>query len=300
LEKIAFACYQRRVPGEGLSDYATLCGANGRGTAILKRKRQQKYNFRISEEWLIACQNPTLTLLLKVVCKKHATKRSDVYQEKVRATFAFNFATHFMSRLPLSLLLLCWCLLWGSLGAHAQPVADIRPLLKALTKEQKQELIRFLHHLGAQPDDEIQSAYRQLPEKHQKQVLQLLDFYRQSAQRELLTAVVWNPDTLWLGNANEGQPLVGAFRVTNTGQYPYWIYDAKGTCDCVVASVPDHPILPGESALLRVSFNSNGKLGESRPVIIVYDNSAPNKRSVLHVKAHVQTRRRIVQYPWEK
>lgn len=205
-----------------------------------------------------------------------------------------------MSRLLLPLLLTHWCSVWNSSAAHAQSVADIRPLLKALSKEQKQELTRFLHHLGAQPDDEIQGAYRQLPEKDQKQVLQLLDFYRQSAQRELLTTVTWNPDTLWLGNASEGQPLVGAFRVTNTGQYPYWIYDAKATCDCVVTSAPDYPILPGESALLRVSFNSNGKLGESRPVVIVYDNSTPNKRCILHVKAYVQTRRRIVQYPWEK
>lgn len=180
----------------------------------------------------------------------------------------------------------------------AQPNADIRPLLKALTAEQKQQLTHYLRHLGAQPDEEMQNVYRQLPERDKKRVLDLLDFYRESARQELLATVAWSPDTLMLGDIPDGTVRMESFRVTNTGKYPYWIERTRATCDCTVVQAPNYPIMPGESAELRVEFNSRGKLGHSRPVIIVYDNSAPNKRHILHLKAHVLPRKQAIM-PWE-
>lgn len=195
------------------------------------------------------------------------------------------------------------CLIPASLFlAHAavwaQPNADIRPLLKALTAEQKQQLTQYLRHLGAQPDEEMQNVYRQLPERDKKRVLDLLDFYRESARQELLATVVWSPDTLALGDMPDGAVRMESFRVTNTGKYPYWIERSRTTCDCTVVQAPNYPIMPGEAAELRVEFNSRGKLGHSRPVIIVYDNSTPNKRHILHVRAHVLPRKQAIM-PWE-
>ncbi len=195
-------------------------------------------------------------------------------------------------------------LLWSfflafSIQTLAQPVADIRPLLKALSKEDKNELKKYLYHLGAQPDDEIQNIYRALPESSKKKVLELVDFYRQPNWRDLLTTVVWTPDTLDFGQLEEGERAINAFTVTNTGKYPYLIDRQNATCDCTVVSAPAVPIMSGEAATLRVEFNAKQKVGQSRPVIIVYDNSTPNRRNILHVKAHVSLRQKS-KFPWEQ
>ncbi|MCS6930110.1 MAG: DUF1573 domain-containing protein [Saprospiraceae bacterium] len=203
-----------------------------------------------------------------------------------------------MSNLSLLSLFLACFLLLKLEHSRAQPNADIRPLLKALTADQKQQLTHYLHQLGAQVDEDLQNAYRQLPEHRKKQVLNLLDYYRESARRELLTTVAWSPDTLFLGDVMEGTLHIDSFRVVNTGKHPYWILNMRTTCDCTVVYAPNYPIMPGESAVLRIQFDSRGKLGHSRPVLIVYDNSAPNKRNILHIKAHVLSRKRA-RMPWE-
>ncbi len=190
------------------------------------------------------------------------------------------------------------CLFLMQTAVWSQPVADIRPMLKALTPEQKQQLRQYLRYLGIHSDEEIQNAYRQLPERNQKKVFDLLDFYRELARQELLATVVWAPDTLVLGDMLDGTVHIDSFRVTNTGKYPYWIRYARATCDCTAIQVPDYPILPGESAVLRIEFDSRGKLGHSRPILIVYDNSTPNRRHILHVRAHVLPRKKAIM-PWE-
>jgi len=204
-----------------------------------------------------------------------------------------------MPRTLLFFCLLCCGFAFSPLAAHAQPVADIRPLLKALTSEQKHQLTQLLRHLGASADEDIQHAYRFLPEEHKRQVLDLLDFFRYSNRQEQLAEVVWSPDTLFLGEMVEGTVRIDSFRVTNIGRHPYWIRNTRATCDCTVIYAPGYPIMPGTSATLRVEFNSRAKLGHSRPVIVVYDNSEPNMRHILHIKAHVLSRQSI-RFPWDR
>jgi hypothetical protein len=50
---------------------------------------------------------------------------------------------------------------------------------------------------------------------------------------------------------------------------------------------PKFPVLPGETATVRVEFKSQGKVGKTIPGIIIYDNSSPNQRNLLYLNGEV-------------
>lgn len=106
------------------------------------------------------------------------------------------------------------------------------------------------------------------------------------------TTVIWQPDTLFFGDVYEGAILLDSFRVMNTGENPYVIKSVKASCDCTVLRFPSHPIMPGETAAIRVEFDSAGKAGHARPGIVVYDNSQPNSRNILYLDGEVIPRKK--------
>lgn len=177
--------------------------------------------------------------------------------------------------------------------------ADIRPLLKSLTHQQKLQALEYLRHQGADMDAVIQFAYDQLPKYQQTNSLKLIESFKQSKKQEQLASVYWERDTVFFNDLPEGTVLLDSFRVTNSGGTPYSIASVKSTCDCAVLNPPQHPIMPGESAILRIQFDSSGKLGTATPAIILYDNSTPNKRHILYLSGNIVARKKPRKYPWE-
>lgn len=57
----------------------------------------------------------------------------------------------------------------------------------------------------------------------------------------------------------EGVLLEHDFKFTNTGDTPLIISDYKVACTCTKAVLPKEPIPPGKSAVIKVSFDTNGK-----------------------------------------
>lgn len=106
------------------------------------------------------------------------------------------------------------------------------------------------------------------------------------------TTVDWEPDTLFFGDVYAGAILLDSFKVTNTGEHPYIIRDVKASCDCTVLKFPRQPVMPGDTAIVRVEFDSAGKAGLARPGIVVYDNSIPNSRSILYLEGYVISRKK--------
>lgn len=105
------------------------------------------------------------------------------------------------------------------------------------------------------------------------------------------TTVRWNHDTLSFGLIEEGTILLDSFVVTNTGKVPYQIRDVRTSCDCTVLRFPKTAIQPGQTATVRVEFDSQGKAGKAQPGIIVYDNT-PNLRSILYLNGRVVPRKK--------
>lgn len=179
-----------------------------------------------------------------------------------------------------------------------KPVSDIRPALKSLSPEQKALVVEYLKSTGSGVDDDIQSTYRQTSEPTQSKTVMLIDWLRQQQKQTQLATTTWDKDTIYFADSTEGAFLTGAFLVANTGSIPYLIKAVKTTCDCVVYDVPAHPIMPGESAVIKLGFDTSGKLGIATPALIVYDNSIPNQRKILYARANILARKKPHKYPW--
>ena len=88
------------------------------------------------------------------------------------------------------------------------------------------------------------------------------------------------------GTINEGDVVETEFIVTNTGDSDLIIADAKGSCGCTVPQPPKEPIAPGQSAPIKVSFDSNGKPGQQSKTVTLTTNTEEGNE-VFTIKANV-------------
>ncbi|MBN8683774.1 MAG: DUF1573 domain-containing protein [Chitinophagales bacterium] len=189
-----------------------------------------------------------------------------------------------------SLIVLWFCAMLAPIFLSAQPVNpvnDIRPILRKLTPSQKAQVLDYLRQLGADLDREIQQTYEQVNmDKRQKAVLYMNMLLMEGKPLERTTIRI-NKDTLRFGRIDEGTIVLDSFQITNTGQFPYVISDAKASCDCTVLKYPKYPVMPGETTTIRIEFDSRNKAGEAKPGIILYDNSSPNARNIVYLSGEI-------------
>lgn len=179
------------------------------------------------------------------------------------------------------------------LSAQTVSIGEMRPYLDTLSVAQKLELLEYMRHLGSSLDREVTQSYLQLEKDKQERALQYIRLQllkKTGTETDDRTTVRWAKDTLQLGQVYEGDALIDSFQVTNTGSRPYIIKDIKATCDCTVLRRPSYPIMPGETASVRVEFDSRGKVGRTTPGVVVYDNTRPNGRHIVYLNAEVLPR----------
>lgn len=88
------------------------------------------------------------------------------------------------------------------------------------------------------------------------------------------------------GTLKEGEVVQHEFHFTNTGNAPFVIAQANGSCGCTVPEWPKEPTMPGKSNIIKVTFNSSGKEGEQNKTVKILGNTEPNL-SYLVVKGKV-------------
>ena len=76
------------------------------------------------------------------------------------------------------------------------------------------------------------------------------------------------------------------FILTNTGNAPLIISNAKGSCGCTVPTWPKAPIAPGESASIGVKYSTN-RIGKFTKTITLTTN-AEEKTKILTIKGEVK------------
>lgn len=89
------------------------------------------------------------------------------------------------------------------------------------------------------------------------------------------------------GNINEGEKVSTEFILKNTGDADLVIVSAVGSCGCTVPEPPKEPIKPGESAPIKVTFDSNGKPGQQEKTVTITTNTA-NGKETCKIKANVK------------
>ena len=76
------------------------------------------------------------------------------------------------------------------------------------------------------------------------------------------------------------------FKFTNTGDAPLVIKHAKGSCGCTVPTYPKEPILPGESAEVKVRYDTK-RVGPFTKTVTLTTNEDVEKR-ILRIKGKVE------------
>ncbi len=89
-----------------------------------------------------------------------------------------------------------------------------------------------------------------------------------------------------LGDLRQGEKAGYLFRFTNTGNQPLIIQNVISTCGCTVPQWPKKPVMPGEKAVLKVVFDSAGKIGRQNKIITVRSN-VPGPDKKLRISAMV-------------
>jgi hypothetical protein len=76
------------------------------------------------------------------------------------------------------------------------------------------------------------------------------------------------------GFLKEGTPLVLEYKFTNTGTEPIIITDAKAACTCTTIDFPKQPIKPGEKGVIKVTFDTKGKMDRQDRTVELFSNAA--------------------------
>ncbi len=91
---------------------------------------------------------------------------------------------------------------------------------------------------------------------------------------------------LCFGFVHEGDTVNLNYRFSNTGDKPLMISDYKVECGCTVMEKPDHAILPGETYILKVTFDTHEKYDRQDRTVEVISN-ATNSPTELRFKGVV-------------
>ncbi|BCY28824.1 DUF1573 domain-containing protein [Flavobacterium okayamense] len=116
------------------------------------------------------------------------------------------------------------------------------------------------------------------------------DLQALEAQKALagkLPKVELDKDVHDFGLITDGDVVETEFIVKNTGEGDLIIADAKGSCGCTVPVWPKEPITSGQSAPIKVSFNSSGKVGQQSKTVTLTTNTEVGQETFT-IKANVQ------------
>ena len=82
------------------------------------------------------------------------------------------------------------------------------------------------------------------------------------------------------GKIVTGDKVTYDFKFTNNGKSPLIIKDAIASCGCTKPEWPTTPIKPGETGVIKVTFNSVGKMGLQDKQITITANTNPAQNLV--------------------
>ena len=99
------------------------------------------------------------------------------------------------------------------------------------------------------------------------------------------TALKFKSEILDYGTVKQNSNGNRSFVFTNKGKTPITISKIKVSCGCTVATKPEKPILPGETAKIGIKYATN-RLEKKKKTITVTSN-ASKKPKTLRIKGEV-------------
>ena len=77
------------------------------------------------------------------------------------------------------------------------------------------------------------------------------------------------------------------FTITNSGDEPLVLSDVKGSCQCTVPEWPKSDIKPGETAKIKVKYNSN-RVGPINKIVTITSNAKHNATMTVRIKGTIE------------
>jgi hypothetical protein len=88
------------------------------------------------------------------------------------------------------------------------------------------------------------------------------------------------------GKIQEGVVATYEFKFTNTGTKPLLLTEVRASCGCTTPFYPKEPIMPGQSGVIKVAYNSLNRPGVFNKTITIVDNVEGDVK-VLFIKGEV-------------
>ena len=89
------------------------------------------------------------------------------------------------------------------------------------------------------------------------------------------------------GTIQKGSDGNCQFKFWNEGNEPLILQNVKASCGCTTPKYTQKPVMPGESGVIDVHYNTNNVGGFSKTVTVT-SNAVDNPRVVLRIKGNVK------------
>ena len=100
--------------------------------------------------------------------------------------------------------------------------------------------------------------------------------------------IAWNETTHDFGKIIQSEPAPVTFTFKNNGTTPAIITAAKSSCGCTVAEYTKEPVKPGESGMVKATYNSARPGAFTKKVTVTFEGIAV--ADVLVIKGEVEAK----------
>jgi hypothetical protein len=118
-------------------------------------------------------------------------------------------------------------------------------------------------------------------------------------QAQNTAEIAFETDVHDFGVINQGGDGTYEFKFKNTGKEPLIIQSAQGSCGCTVPQWPKEPIRPGETGVIKVSYDTK-RIGAFTKTVTVTTNSASATSKILTIKGTVKETPAVETFPAKK
>ncbi len=84
-----------------------------------------------------------------------------------------------------------------------------------------------------------------------------------------------------MGTFKQGEKAVHIFEFTNTGSANLKIDEVRTTCSCTASEWPKQSIAPGQKGSIKVTFDTNDKLGEYAKGVNIFSNAGESNLIII-------------------
>lgn len=89
-------------------------------------------------------------------------------------------------------------------------------------------------------------------------------------QYTYMNAIVFETQSQKFDRIEEGTHVTAIYTFTNRSSIPISVTKGESSCGCCFPTYSKEPVKPGDTGVVKVTFNSNGKMGQNNKTVNIY------------------------------